>query len=168
MANPMLMSAARGKITYIDGSGNQRILAFALDISVSEAVSNRKTYCIGSLNPLSIDPTGIDVTASISRVVPVNDIDSEELLQGKTSSADLGLNPKIQDILTSQTIAIELLDKVTDKIICGVREARFAGRSLGVNAQGVATERLNFTGIFDPNYSNSNTGVKLGYGPASA
>lgn len=182
---PQLLSGARGivSVTYRDDSGNAftKTLAVALDISVNVRESVRETYVMGELNPVALDPVAIDVDCSIGRVIPVNRIDApsgtstdltadasgtslnpkvNQTVNSKTSAASaiqLGLEETINRILSHDTIDIEIKDKITGATIAMVKEARFAGRSISTGAGDVASERLNFVGIYDKGYGSENS-----------
>lgn len=190
---PQLLSGARGviSVTYSDDAGARttRVLAVALDISVNVRESVRETYVMGELNPVALDPVAIDVDCSVGRVVPVNRLDAaagtapnnlagdaagdaanpkaQQTARGdKTSAASalqLGMEETIDRILTHDTIDIEIKDKISGKTIAYVKEARFAGRTLSTGAGDVASERLNFVGIYDAGYDSENSATS-GYG----
>lgn len=143
---------------------------------------------MGELNPMALDPVAIDVDCSIGRVVPVNRSDAAagtepNKLKGDApgtadnphaaaasngnasaaSAIQLNLEKTINEILTADTIQIEIYDKISDKPIASVKEARFAGRTMTAGAGDVANERLNFVGIYDAGYSSENSAT-TGYG----
>lgn len=164
MSQPLLFSGARGKVSYTTKDGVHKTLGLALDVNVSRSYGQQQTYVIGSYNPVAIDSTSIDVSVSLSRVIPVNEAgDSSKIASDRLTAIDLGLEVSIQDALTSEALTLDITDRITDKIIASVREMRFAGGSLGNPAQGLATERLNFIGTFDAGYNGANAGAKLGY-----
>lgn len=169
-----LFTGARGKITFVpkkdDGSAGTAVtLAFVTDVSVSENAGLRPTYVVGSLNPVGIEPLSIDVTCSVGRIIPISDAwdgegDSAKPLPAGTA-VDRGLEPRINDILALHDVEINIVDKVTDKVVASVKNARFAGRSTSVSSGDVASERFNFVGIYDGHYDNSNSlGTETGYG----
>jgi hypothetical protein len=172
MSQPNLLSGARGIISYVDTTGVSRTLGLALDISVNVTAGVRTTLVMGHFAPVASDPTGMDCTCSIGIVIPINKsvvptgASQSAPLPGsnRSNTIDLGLEPKIIDALTSQSLQIDLMDQVTNKITASIRGARFSGRSTSLNAQDVATTRLNYTAIFDAGYGgDENNGVKLGY-----
>jgi hypothetical protein len=155
MANtsaPQLFSGARGRIVF-DG----KTLALVTNISVSENVALRPTYVVGEMNPVAIDPTAIDVSCSIGRIIPMNSSKSADKL-GKTTAIDLGIEHKINDILSKDTVDIQILDlnpldtASTEKIIAVVKYSRYSGRSFSTNAGDIASENYNFVGILDGGY----------------
>lgn len=169
---PQLLSGTRGKISIKDANGTVRTLALIVDVDVSVRASVRETFVMGSENAVSLDPVGIEVDCSVGRVVPVN-LPGAELngnkdgLAGdtaKTSAIALGLEQTIQTMLVSNTIEITLTDKITDRVIASVKEARFAGRSISTGAEGVASERLNFVGIYDSGNGGTENVTTTGYG----
>jgi hypothetical protein len=164
MSQPQLFSGARG-IIYKD----EKAIAVAIDITVTVREGVRQTYVMGSYVPAAQDPTSIDVDCSIGRVIPLNPKDATSVTPPITS-IDLGLEDKISDVLTAQSLTITIQDKISvggkQNIVASIREARFQGRNLGVNAADIANERLNFVGIYDSGF-NGNQTVVTGYDRAS-
>lgn len=185
---PQLLSGARGIVKTTAADGSQKTLAVALDISVNVRESVRETYVMGELNPMALDPVAIDVDCSIGRVVPVNrtgaalngakdglvgdaagtaanpHVASESNSNASAASAiQLNLEKTISEILTADTIQIDIYDKISGKAIASVKEARFAGRTISTGAGDVASERLNFVGIYDSGYDSENSATS-GYG----
>ena len=163
MASPLLYSGARGRVSYVDVNGNQQTLGVALDINVSVQQTVQQTYVIGSYNAPALDPTSVSVSVSLSTVIPMNVPNSSAFAGDRASSIGLGLEPTIQNVLTSNAITIDLIDKITDKVIASVRECRFGGRTTSTNASGIATSRMNFVGIWVSSYNNEDGAAKLGY-----
>jgi len=171
---PQLFSGARGVIKYGKGT-TFKTLAIAVDISVNTREQLRPTYVVGRIEPISIEPIGIDVDCSIGRIIPVNAFNAlatgDELAAESTSrvtAIDISLEEKIADILTADSLTIEIYDsKATggDNVISSIKDARFTGRSVSLNSSDVAQERLNFVGIYDGGYGGeSNTPGSTAYG----
>lgn len=176
MANPQLLSGARGLIQRLNtATGQFETVAFATDISVNVRQSTRQTYVVGRMNAAANDSLSYDVDVSIGRVVPVNAADAafdatanppQPQVQARAQQATavgLGLEPLINTFVSSEDITIALQDKVTGQYISAVRGCRFAGRSLGTNAGDVASERLQFIGIYDTGVQGENVASNLGY-----
>jgi hypothetical protein len=161
---PLLYSGARGRINYRDVNGNQRTLGIALDLSVSVNESVQQTFVIGSYNAPVLDPTAIDVSVSMSTVIPMNTATSSTTPATNISAIDLGLEASIQNVLVSQSVTIEIMDRITNKVLASIRECRFAGRSISTSATGVASARYQFSGILDAGRDGTeNSAAKLGY-----
>lgn len=147
---PQLLSGARGLIKYVNSEGATITLGIATDISINTRESLRPSYVIGQIGPVSIEPLSLDVDCSIGRLVPVNLTTGE---YNSTSALDLGLEERIDKILTSAAIEIQIYDKASagseETLVSSIKEARFTGRSLSVSSGDVAQERLNFVGIYD-------------------
>jgi len=146
---PQLLSGARGLIKYIDSKGATQTLGIATDISINTRENLRPSYVIGQIGPVSIEPLSLDVDCSIGRLVPVNLTTG---LPKSVSAIDLGLEEKINEILTTAAIEIQIYDKSSTEgevLVSSIKEARFTGRSLSVSSGDVAQERLNFVGIYD-------------------
>ena len=165
---PQLASGARGIVSYRTADGSVKVLGLALDISVNLAEGVQQTFVMGSYNAPGIDPISVDCTGSVSRVVPVNSSSSTQADQSQISAIDLGLQQQIQNVLSSQSVEVTVRDRVTDRVLGSIKEARFSGRSLSMGAQSLMTERLSFVGIWDGSYNNQQTAPLLGYLPSSA
>jgi hypothetical protein len=173
---PQLFSGARGLIKYKNSAGIDVTLAIATDISINVREQLRPSYVIGELGPLSIEPLSLDVDCSIGRLVPVNvgtvqqgatpnaapsalpgraSTDQAPSALGSAKTAiDLGLEERLDQILSAQSLEIAIYDKVSGgadglKTVSIIKEARFTGRSMTVSSGDVAQERLNFVGIWD-------------------
>jgi len=170
---PQLLSGARGLIQRLNTeTGEFETVAFATDINVNVRQSVRPTYVVGRMNAAVIDSLNYDVDVSMGRVVPVNasnaafDQGSNPQLAPRADGASAlsqGLEPLINTFVSSEDLTIALQDKVTGQYISAVRNCRFAGRSLGTNAGDVASERLNFVGIYDTGVNGENVASNLGY-----
>lgn len=160
---PQLFSGARGKITFKDSAGTDHVLAFVTDVSVSENAGLKPTFVVGSMNPVAIDPMSIDVTASIGRIIPMN-LQTSSTALDQVTSIDLAFEEKINDILSKDSIEIQIEDKNTSKILVSVKYARFAGRSTSMSSGDTATERYNFVGILDAGRDGSGAVQEINYG----
>jgi len=172
MANPQLLSGARGVIQILDvDSGEATILAFATDINVNIRQAVRQTYVVGKMNPGAIDSLTYDVDVSIGRVVPVNarnanegeDTDTLDAREATATALGIGLEPLISSFISAEDLTIAVQDKVTARFVSSIRNCRFAGRTLGTNANDIAQERINFIGIYDTGVDGENAAALLGY-----
>ena len=172
---PQLASGARGVVQITDSAGVLKTLAVALDINVNVRSSVRETYVMGELNPVSLDPTSIDVDCSFGRVIPISKQTSSAPIDktnhvarssgdavNPTHAVEFNAEQLIQNTLTSNSIDIALYDTITNKYLATVKGARFSGRSLSTNTSDIANERLNFVGIWDAGYDN-NQSANTGY-----
>lgn len=167
---PLLLSGARGRISYTTPQGERRVLGMCLDIAIQVAESVQQTMVIGSYNPVTQDPTAIDVNVSLSTVVPVNPPNSSSQVDStKLTGIGLGLEPSMQIVMSSEALTIDVIDAITDKVIASVRECRFAGRSTSTASTSLATSRYNFVGVLDAGYQGTeNSGAKLGFDDSAA
>jgi hypothetical protein len=175
---PQLLSGARGFIQRSNpATGALETIAFATDISVNTRVGVRATYVTGRMNAGAIDSLSYDVDVSIGRVMPMNDgIASNGLppqlsngqlpaVPAKATAIGAGLETIITAMTTSEGITLALYDGTTGTYVSSVRECRYAGKGMGLNAGDVGTERLNYVGIYDAGHgSEENNAVNTGYG----
>lgn len=170
-STPQLLSGARGLI--LNGTN---ILAITTDITINVRHNVRPTYVLGDMNAAAIDSITYDVDVSIGRVIPMNSAHANTDLPAGTvtgsnaeiSAISVGLEPVLATMISANDINIILQDRVTGATIGSVQGCRFSGRSMSTNATDIASERLNFVGIYDAGYAgqggtpdNSATG---GYG----
>lgn len=163
---PQLFSGARGKITFKDSDGNEHILALVTDVSIQETAGLRPTYVVGAEGPVLIEPLSMDVTASIGRIVPINDA------KGKARTEITSIDYKFEEIMHTitqrDTVEITIYDtksKDGEKILASVKYARFSGRSTSMNSGDTASERYNFVGILDAGYgATANAADSINYG----
>jgi hypothetical protein len=157
MANPQLLSGARGQIY-----NGTTLLAVATDITVNVRHNVRPTYVIGDENAKAIDSLAYDVDVSIGRVIPVNVSDPQVasvtagVVKGtnaEISSISLGLEAVLNTITSATDINIVLQDRVTGATIANVQGCRFSGRTQSMNSNDIANERINFVGIYDAGYA---------------
>lgn len=155
MAKAQLFSGARGQIKY-----NGVTLAFFTDANVQVTDNVAPTYVVGELHPVTLEPLSYDVTVSIGRVIPMNKSDGTPLNQ--VDGFDLGLEPRIIDVLNNNAVEIDLVDKQKNVVMAQIMECRFTGRTTNMGSNDIANERYNFVGIYDAVAKNSPQ--ELGYG----
>jgi hypothetical protein len=162
MANPQLLSGARGVI-----KNGESVLAFATDITVNVRHNVRPTYVMGRMNAGAIDSLSYDVDVSVGRVIPVNAKDADydpantpntEVRESSISAISVGLEAIIAQMVASGDLNIVLTDRATGATISSVKGCRFTGRSMSMNANDVASERLTFQGIYDAGYTGTGGG----------
>lgn len=179
---PQLFSGARGQFVFTSPDGTKTTFAFATDISVSVRHAVRPSYVLGDMNAVAIDSLSYDVDVSVGRLVPVNNADpSKATLKESpvggiepganygaadkyTNAIKAGLEVSIANILATNSIDIDIVDRTTNKTIASIKECRFAGRSSSLNAQDILQERLSFVGIYDAGYDGTSNSATTGYG----
>jgi hypothetical protein len=156
---PQLLSGARAEIKI----GTETI-AFATDVSISLSHNVRPVHTFGAPNARSVEPLSVSpVQISVGRVFPVNKASAANQNDGKVdiSTVTKGIEPAINQMLKADDIQIDLKDKITGATVATIKNCRFAGRSLSLSASQLATERLQFIGIYDA--ASGNTTDKLGF-----
>jgi hypothetical protein len=150
---PALFSGARGKIV-IGG----KAMAFVTSVDVNVAENVRAVHTFGAPNARSVEPLSTTCSVSIGRVIPVNDGQGNPV---DTSAIASGIEPLITLMLQSEDVAVEIVDKITGRTVASIKNCRFAGRSMSVGAQGLASERISMVGIYDA--AGNNTPDQLGF-----
>lgn len=181
MANPQLLTGARGLIQRIDSAGNLETIAFATDISVNIRHGVRPTFVVGKMNAGAIDSITYDVDVSVGRVIPTQQASPDPSQVGVgndgTTTVDsttnvetaigIGLEELIASMVSAEDLQIALQDKVTEAYPIRVQNCRFAGRSFNSNAGDISNERLRFVGIYDAGQQidgASENDAVIGYG----
>jgi hypothetical protein len=165
---PQLFSGARGRIDFTDKDGNTQTLAFVTDVSIQSNHNLRPSYVIGDINPKTIEPLGEDASASIGRIIPMNESTSSAAKQ-KFTAIDWGLEEKVNDMLSAGTVEIVIYDKnpgdpTKPNIVGSLKYARAAGKSMSMSSSDLATERYQFIGIWEGSYGNDQVGQTVNYG----
>jgi hypothetical protein len=164
MAQPQLVSGARGLIQLFNPTNQQfETIAFSTDINVDVRVGVQQTFVMGRTNAGAIDTLAYDVTVSVGRVIPVNSPGSLDPRTKGATAISAGLETVIAQMVSAEDLSIALLDRVTNKYIVSVKGCRFSGRTMRMSSNQVATETLNFTGIYDSGVDGENTSEDQGY-----
>lgn len=184
-SRPQLLTGARGVIDLTrttDAGPVTKTVAFSTDITINVRHTVKQTFTIGDMNASAIDSISYDVDVSVGRVVPVTTVDADSSVQngappssgaalqegsiGGTGIQDttisaiaIGFEEVLNLIRSADDIVIRITDRNSGMDIGRVSGCRFSGRSMTMNAGDTATERLNFTGIYD-------AGMKVGAGPS--
>jgi hypothetical protein len=164
---PQLLSGARGKITFKTPQGEMKVLGFVTDVSVSENEGIRPTYVVGSMNPITLEPTSYDVSCSVGRIIPISKPDGS--VMDKYTAIDHDFEASINAILSLDHVEIILEDKnpadpSNPKIIAAIKYCRFAGRSAHLSSGDVGAERYNFVGLYDGGRGGDTNTAEINYG----
>lgn len=165
---PQLFSGARGQIEFTPAGGQPVVLAFVTDVSISTNDNIRPSFVIGSVGPRTLEPLSEDATASIGRIIPLNDTAGAAL--AKMDAIENQIETTFADVLKADHVTITIYDKNPSsttnapKVLGSLKYARFAGKSIASSATDLATERYNFIGIWDGSYGNANSAPDVNYG----
>jgi hypothetical protein len=141
---PQLFSGARGQMKV-----NGKVIAFVTDVTVNVTANVRPVHTFGAPNARSVEPLSTGANVTIGRVIPVNKPDGAAVNTSAISGQFAGIEPVIAQMLQAEDITITIEDKYTQATVAEVRHCRFAGRTLSLSAQQIASERINLVGIFD-------------------
>lgn len=169
MSKPQLFSGARGTIEIKGQDGVVQTLAFVTDVSISSNESLRPSYVIGDINPKTIEPLSEDASASIGRIIPINDPKGAK--RTSINAIDYKIEPILHQIMTSDSLEITIYDQnltgdptgKSPKVMGSLKGARYAGKSFNSSATDLATERYNFVGLWDGSYGNAQVGGNVNY-----
>jgi hypothetical protein len=175
---PQLLSGVRGIFQKSNPkTGVLETVAFVTDVSVNRRVGTRVTYVVGRMNGAAIDSLSIDVDVSIGRVIPMSDVQGSAqnpwvppVGSGQTgakvgpTAIESGLEPTIASMTTNDDFTLAIYDEATGQYVSSVRHCRFAGGSIGMGAGDIASERLQYVGIYDGGYAGTENAATTGYG----
>lgn len=152
---PQLFSGARGQL-LVDG----KLIAFVTDVTVNIQANVRAVHTFGAPNARSVEPLSYGASVTIGRVIPLNDPSGNPVDTSTISANFNGIEPVVNQMLLAEDIEITLQDSLTGQTVADVRNCRFAGRTLSLSAQQIASERIQLVGIFDAK-DNTDDGIGL-------
>lgn len=111
-------------------------VAFANSLSATVAHAHQPVDVLDQLEPAEYAETGytVNFTATLFRV-------------SNQSAIDLGLRPKLQDILTQPELTAELIDRVTGATLHLIERVKCTQEDFNVDARSLAQTTLSFVGI---------------------
>lgn len=126
-----VMTGARA-IFRLDG--NQ--IAYASNVTFNENIQLEEVNVLDRLETLEHAEVGYRVDLSCTSFRVQNE-----------SVKQLGIMPRLQDILTSGEITAEIVDRVSNAVILLMEGVKLESRQSTVDARGVMTETWTFRGI---------------------
>lgn len=146
----LVISGARG-IFKLNGTK----IAFASNIDVNEEVSHEPVDVLDNIMTQENVPVGyrVSFTCGVFRTIPgaplvVEPTPLAEPRQGAHGSPKaLGLFPKVKDILTMGVLSCTLTDRITQKTIMNLHEARAATLNWSMTARGIVAQNITFVAI---------------------
>lgn len=111
-------------------------VAYASNVSYTINHALQAIEVLDRINPVEHAEVGysVDCSCSVFRVA-------------NRSAIGLGIQPRLEAILTQPELVIELIDKVEGVTVLRISGVKIQTRSGSVDARGVATETWNFVGI---------------------
>ena len=115
---------------------NGEQIAFASNVTYNENIQLEEVNVLDKIETEELAEVGyrVDLTCQTFRV------------QNK-SVKQLGIMPKLFDILSSGDITAEIIDRVTNTVILLMEGVKLETRQASIDARGVATESWSFRGI---------------------
>lgn len=110
-------------------------VAFASSVSWTENIQLEDINVLDRIDTVELAEVGyaVDLTAQTFRVA-------------NQSVRQLGLMPRLDDILTAGVLTAEVVDRVSNAIILLMEGVKMESRQSSIDARGVATESLSFRG----------------------
>lgn len=111
-------------------------VAYASNVNYNISHDHQPIETLDHLAPLEYAEVGykVDFSCSTFRVA------------GR-SAVQLGIQPKLEDILTQPELVVELQDRIKQITILRITGVKMTGRSGSVDARGVGTENWSFVGL---------------------
>jgi hypothetical protein len=139
MAIPKMMSGARAIFRV-----NNRVIAFATNANYTIQIPHTAVNVLGRFTPARHEPTGAEVSVACTVMRFTKKGGAGNSPQKKGSENVL---PRIQDILNTDTLSIEIIDRQTDETLLMVAQARCTQRSGSMGSRDLLSEGWQFVGI---------------------
>ena len=110
-------------------------IAYASSCSFNETISLEEVNCLDRLDVLEFAETGYRV-----------DLSCQTFRVQNQSVKQLGIMPRLQDILTSGEMTAEVIDRQSNAVILLMTGVKLESRQTTVDARGLMTETWNFRG----------------------
>ena len=111
-------------------------IAYASNATWNENIQLEEVNVLDKVETLELAEVGyrVDMSCQTFRVV-------------NKSVKQLGIMPKLQEILTQGELTCEIVDRATGTVILLMEGVKLESRATSVDARGVATENWSFKGI---------------------
>lgn len=143
MALPKMMTGARAILKIDSGNGaGPQIVAFATNVGYRIAIPHASVNVLGRYSAARHEPLGYDVTVNcgILRFIGVAN-------SGNHPTGQSGIQPKLQEIINSDELRIEILDRANNEPVVVVEKVRLTDRGGSMNARDLLSENWTFVGI---------------------
>lgn len=138
MALPKVMTGARA-ILRING----KVVAFATNVGYRIAIPHGAVNVLGRYSVARHEPLGLDVTVTCGTMR----FTGAGGTGNSPATANNGIFPRVQDIISKDELQIEVLDRATDEVILLVNRARMTERSGTMGSRDMLSEAWNFVGV---------------------
>ena len=142
MSTPLIMTGARA-ILRITSGANKRIVAFATNVGYRIAIPHAPVTVLGKYAAARFEPLGYDVTVNCGSLR----FTKEGGAGNSPDSPSQGIQPTLQQIMTFDDIAIEIIDRKTNETLIHIARARLTDRGGNLGARDMLTENWTFVGI---------------------
>lgn len=134
---PKVMNGARAIVTFLDPNGPSVPIGIFTSFDYSVAYDATPIFILGRLTASEIEYTGVEpvsITASGWRAV-------------NHGPHVAGRLPKIHDMLTSDYLSFQVVDRITDQVVCKITKVKATGYSTGLSAKGLQSMTMSYMGI---------------------
>lgn len=142
LPTPKIATGARAVLKI-----NNKPIAYATNVGYRIGIPHSTVYTLGRYSAARLEPVGYDVTCNCG-VLRFTEA------PGKGNAADSAqenIQPSVNNIINSESITIQVLDRKTEQTILYIANARMVDRGGSVDARGVLSENWSFIGIIAQN-----------------
>jgi hypothetical protein len=139
MALPLIMSGARAIFRI-----NNRVVAFATNVNYTIGIPHQAVNVLGRFSTARNEPIGSEVSVGCTSMRFTKSKGNGNSPQKK--GAD-NIMPRLQDILSSEELSIEIIDRATDETLLMVSRARMTQRSGSLGSRDLLSEGWQFVGV---------------------
>jgi hypothetical protein len=136
------MTGARA-ILSITAGAKKKIVAFATNVGYRIAIPHAPVNVLGRYSAARYEPLGYDVTVNcgVLRFTKAGGAGNAPDNSAHT------IQPALQDILDSEDLAIEILDRKTGETLITVSQARLTDRGGNMGSRDMLAENWTFVGV---------------------
>jgi hypothetical protein len=139
MSLPKIMSGARAIFRV-----NNKVVAFATNVNYTVSHPHQAISVLGRYSAARHEPTGVEVSFGCSAM-------RFTAAGGKGNSPQAAatdrLMPRLQDILSTDELMVEIVDRATDQTLLMVSRARMTQRSGSMGSRDLLSESWTFVGV---------------------
>jgi hypothetical protein len=138
-----MMTGARAILKIDSGNGaGPTIVAFATNVGYRIAIPHAAINTLGRYSAARHEPLGYDVTVNCGVLRFTAAANAGNHPTGASS-----IQPKLQDIINSDELKIEIIDRKTDEPVVVVDRCRLTDRGGSMNARDLLSENWTFVGV---------------------
>lgn len=139
MALPKIMSGARAIFRI-----NNKVVAFATNVNYSVSHPHQAVNVLGRYSTARHEPVGAEVSFGCTAMRFTATAGKGNSPQKKGAE---NIMPRLQDILSTDELQVEIIDRATDETLLMVSRAKMTQRSGSMGSRDLLSESWQFVGI---------------------